>query len=146
MSSLLAPPRPIDTQYKGFVFRSRLEARYAVFFDALDIKWEYEKEGYELPSGKYLPDFWIESAGLRAERNIPGSWVEIKPKTPSQIETRKCLELTHHTRCDSIIMWGGFEAPESGESEYESVIEHAARMAKSARFEYGYSGPIGVRT
>jgi hypothetical protein len=51
--------KAIETAYKGYRFRSRLEARWAVFFDALGIVWEYEKEGFELPSGRYLPDFWI---------------------------------------------------------------------------------------
>ena len=32
--------KAIETKYKGFRFRSRLEARWAVFFDALGIEWE----------------------------------------------------------------------------------------------------------
>jgi len=52
--------KAIETQYKGYRFRSRLEARWAVFFDALGVKWEYEKEGYDLgEAGWYLPDFWL---------------------------------------------------------------------------------------
>lgn len=52
--------KPIETQYKGYRFRSRLEARWAVFFDALGVQWEYEKEGYDLGEyGWYLPDFWF---------------------------------------------------------------------------------------
>lgn len=51
--------KPIQTSYKGYRFRSRLEARWAVVFDALDIPWVYEPEGYDLPSGYYLPDFRI---------------------------------------------------------------------------------------
>ena len=31
-----------------------------MFFDVLDLKWEYEPEGYELPSGMYLPDFKVD--------------------------------------------------------------------------------------
>lgn len=50
--------KAIETRYKGYRFRSRLEARWAVFFDALGIKWEYEPEGYDLgEAGWYLPDF-----------------------------------------------------------------------------------------
>lgn len=50
----------IQTSYKGYRFRSRLEARWAVFFDKPNVKWEYEKEGYELSGGhRYLPDFWL---------------------------------------------------------------------------------------
>lgn len=52
--------KAIETHYQGCLFRSRLEARWAVFFDALDIPWEYEKEGYDLgEAGWYLPDFWL---------------------------------------------------------------------------------------
>jgi hypothetical protein len=52
--------RPIETHYKGYRFRSRLEARWAVFFDALGLAWEYEPEGFELGDGlRYLPDFRV---------------------------------------------------------------------------------------
>ncbi len=50
--------KAIQTEYKGYKFRSRLEARWAVFLDALGVKWEYEPEGYDLGNGIcYLPDF-----------------------------------------------------------------------------------------
>lgn len=56
--------KPIETEYSGVRFRSRLEARWAVFFDALGISWEYEPEGFELPSGRrYLPDFRLRWPG-----------------------------------------------------------------------------------
>lgn len=52
--------KPIETKYKGYKFRSRLEARWAVFFDAAGIEWEYETEGYQFDDGtKYLPDFYL---------------------------------------------------------------------------------------
>lgn len=65
----------IETYYKGCRFRSRLEARWAVFFDTLEIRWLYEPEGFVLEDGtRYLPDFylpdyelWIEVKGLRNE-------------------------------------------------------------------------------
>lgn len=52
--------KAIPTEYNGYVFRSRLEARWAVFFDALDIEYEYEIDGFEFSDGtKYLPDFYL---------------------------------------------------------------------------------------
>ena len=67
--------KAIDTSYKGFLFRSRLEARWAVFFDALGLDWEYEPEGFELPDGtRYLPDFCVQTP-----QGNP-IWYEIKPK------------------------------------------------------------------
>ena len=60
--------KPIETRYAGCRFRSRLEARWAVFFDALNIVWEYEPQGYELPSGQvHLPDFWLPGLDLHVE-------------------------------------------------------------------------------
>jgi hypothetical protein len=60
----------IETVYAGCRFRSRLEARWAVFFDHLGIEWQYEPQGYELPSGeRYLPDFRLPAHDL---------WVEVK--------------------------------------------------------------------
>ena len=64
--------KPIETRYKGHRFRSRLEARWAVFFDSIGIEWEYEPEGFSMPDGEYyLPDFYIEDWN---------TWIEIKPK------------------------------------------------------------------
>lgn len=47
--------KAIETEYKGYRFRSRPEARWAVFFDACGVKWDYEPEGYgETPRiGRY---------------------------------------------------------------------------------------------
>ena len=53
--------KAIQTEYKGYLFRSRLEARWAVFFDAFGISWEYEPEGIVLSDGSfYLPLFLSE--------------------------------------------------------------------------------------
>lgn len=52
--------KPIETLYHGYRFRSRLEARWAVFLDSLGVKYEYEPEGFKLPDGSmYLPDFRV---------------------------------------------------------------------------------------
>jgi len=56
--------KAIETRYKGYRFRSRLEARWAVFFERLGIEWEYEPQGFEREgldgdTIRYLPDFRI---------------------------------------------------------------------------------------
>lgn len=74
--------KAIETEYNGYRFRSRLEARWAVFFDAYGIEYEYEKEGFEVstPDGivRYLPDFyfpqydmWGEVKGVTNRGQIP---------------------------------------------------------------------------
>ena len=53
----------IQTRYKGCYFRSRLEARWAVFFDHLGFAWEHEPQGYVLDGIPYLPDFKLTLPG-----------------------------------------------------------------------------------
>jgi len=66
--------KPIETKYRGYRFRSRLEARWAVFFDLLGLQWEYEPEGFKLPSGTvYLPDFKVYTPQGKE------IWYEVKP-------------------------------------------------------------------
>lgn len=150
----------IQTLYKNRLFRSRTEARYAVFFDCLNVKWDYEREGYDLDDGDlYLPDFWL--PGLQCH-------IEIKGIEPNDNEIRKCRKLQFHTEADVAIFhglpnendgihfsWseidgGSFtESPAvwtiddgllaitdypNGGSQY---IEAAAARAKRARFEHG---------
>jgi hypothetical protein len=45
--------KAIKTKYKGYTFSSRLEARWAAFFDLLDWKWTYEPVDLK----GYIPDF-----------------------------------------------------------------------------------------
>jgi len=57
----------IETEYRGYKFRSRLEARWAVFFDELGIEYLYEHEGYEVNGVRYLPDFYLPKFGTHVE-------------------------------------------------------------------------------
>lgn len=59
----------IETSYAGHRFRSRLEARWAVLWDTLDIRWEYEPQGFRFDGYAYLPDFYLPQLEL---------WVEVK--------------------------------------------------------------------
>ena len=73
--------KAIETVYNGYRFRSRLEARWAVFFDVLGVNYEYEPEGFILPSGKrYLPDFRVKCWGTRGliQEKPFDLWVEVK--------------------------------------------------------------------
>ncbi len=73
--------KAIETLYRGCRFRSRLEARWATFFDALGINWQYELEGFEKNGEKYLPDFFLPETE---------TWVEVKgsPKMLAKDGTR----------------------------------------------------------
>lgn len=72
---MLKELKAIETHYKGYRFRSRLEARWAVFFDAMGFSWEYEPEGFHTAAGRYLPDFTVLTPqGQKC-------WYEVKPGT-----------------------------------------------------------------
>lgn len=80
--------KAIPTEYNGHLFRSRLEARWAVFFDACGVEWEYEPEGYDLGDGvRYLPDFLLHGVEGRAGGDL---YVEVKGRmTPFDAEKIK---------------------------------------------------------
>ncbi|MBN6054558.1 hypothetical protein JYK22_21630, partial [Nonomuraea sp. RK-328] len=61
--------KPIETHYKGCRFRSRLEARWALFFDHIGARWDYEPQGFTINGRPYLPDFLLVDCG---------TWVEVK--------------------------------------------------------------------
>ena len=91
------PYKTIETFYRGFRFRSRVEARWAVYMDAMEVKWQYEPEGFELPSGRYLPDFYLPDLDC---------YVEVKSKWPTEEEFRKCWELVEATHSSCLILDG----------------------------------------
>ena len=82
-SSVSSDIKAIETEYDGHRFRSRLEARWAVFFNAVGLTYEYEIEGFEMDGTRYLPDFYIPSLNR---------WFEIKGKPLSLDEIKKCEE------------------------------------------------------
>lgn len=84
--------KAIETEYNGYKFRSRLEARWAVFFDASGIKYEYELEGME-DGTRYLPDFYLPDLGL---------WVEVKPYFRKN-EMEKCVSFISENKGEAVI-------------------------------------------
>lgn len=84
------------TAYKGTMFRSRLEARWAVFFDMIGWRWWYEPLDYE----GWTPDFRVEFPCGHSECSGTHSLlVEIKPyfdisefKRHPAYEKRFCFE------------------------------------------------------
>lgn len=97
--------KAIQTKYNGYYFRSRLEARWAVFFDSLLIPYQYEKEGFILDGDiSYLPDFYLPEFG-------GGMWIEIKGKVPTNLEIEKAYLLAKQTNQHVAIIWGNIGQP-----------------------------------
>jgi hypothetical protein len=89
---------PIPTEYNGVVYRSRTEARWAVFFTENDIPFSYEMEGFDLDGIRYLPDFWLPIGKL---------WIEVKPYEPLSQEIEKAKRLAKNLRNMVFIIPGG---------------------------------------
>ena len=85
-------PHALETEYLGTKYRSRLEARWAIFLRHVGVHGWYEHEGFALPSGRYLPDFWLPTLGV---------FLEVKPETPlsGSREFRLAGELAEHRQC-----------------------------------------------
>ena len=87
--------KSIETYYKGYLCRSRTEARWMVAFDKVDIKYEYEPEGFDLgKSGKYLPDFYLPQVDMYAEvKGRPFNIQELKKAKALALESKKVVLL-----------------------------------------------------
>lgn len=104
------PIRAIDTKYRGFLFRSRLEARWAVFLDQLAVGFRYELEGFDLGRGRrYLPDFYLPKLDC---------WLEIKPAEPDERARDLCASLAIQTRKPVYLFFGDLMCPSLSTSSY----------------------------
>jgi hypothetical protein len=76
---------PIPTTYNGVTYRSRLEAKWQVFFDELEFEASYEAEPVYGPDGDilYVPDFLIYS-GIKCTDWTTKHYIEIKPLPPNK--------------------------------------------------------------
>jgi hypothetical protein len=87
------------TQYGSVLFKSILEARWAVFFDSLGITYTYEPDCFEVETGgrtvTYKPDFFLPDLS---------KYIEIKPNKPYEIEKTKAAAWSKHIG-DTIILF-----------------------------------------
>jgi hypothetical protein len=91
-------PKALNTPYRGYDFRSRTEARWAVYFDIMAWSYEYEKEGYDLhPHGNYLPDFWLPQFNC---------WAEVKGERFTRDELTKAVALCRLTNHHVLLLEG----------------------------------------
>lgn len=95
MSARAIPPVP--TRYRGVLYRSRTEARWAVFFDVLEAPATYEPESFSLDGAWYLPDFLILRWNL---------FVEVKPENPTPFEIERCARLSAVTERPVLMVCG----------------------------------------
>lgn len=101
----------IETPYKGYRMRSRLEARWAVWMDVLGVRWRYEMERYTNGDRRtYLPDFYVfYPLHPNEESAVPpeaGCWLEIKPH-PLDEELEETFKTFSRGTQRSVIVFAG---------------------------------------
>ncbi|WP_218042418.1 SAV_2336 N-terminal domain-related protein [Streptomyces chartreusis] len=115
----------IRTSYGGARFHSRLEARWAVFFDTLGIRWEYEPEEHLLDGQPYRPDFRL----LLGDRQV---FAEVKHAAQEEHESKHaelCRALAQSTRHVVLLLVGEPEcrlyhqfAPDLGPESFQAAF------------------------
>ena len=116
----------IETVWNGYRFRSRTEARWAVFFTSLGLTYDYEKEGFQLARNvHYLPDFYIQEWAI---------WIEIKGDMPTLREKNLCRRFQQQIA--PIMLFWGNPWPE----------EHGAYCPQFAAIESMDYGNLGMVT
>ncbi len=122
--------RPPYITYANTLFKNRLEAQWAVFFDKLGVHWEYP--GLMLPGhNHYLPDFWLPKQQC---------WIDIRAERPTEDDILKAADLAFEVHRWVAIVWGdigkhqiiAFYAPFYEQGYYDnyrfSVCQHCKSL------------------
>lgn len=85
------------TRYKGILFRSALEAKWASFFDQFGVRWRYEPRAFKVTLGGYLPDFYFPVLGM---------WAEVKPAKLDKEAMMKIMDVVVATGENALLLEG----------------------------------------
>jgi len=128
--------------YRGVQMRSRLEGKWAVFFDALGIPWEYEPKRFYLSGDRsYLPDFRLWGCVYaEAKPAFKGAEACDPRLTPPMF--MKWADVTREHKIDLFQLWG---VPRIRWYPYWLLGEQAEQVdfSQLAVTGPGYSAPIG---
>ena len=145
-----SPIKAIETVYNGYRFQSRLEARWAVFFDAAGIRYQYEPEGFEVDLNygegepnicRYLPDFYLPDLNCYAE---------VKPSKDMLLRDERKLNAMIDFQatpiCDGLLILGQIP-PVIGDwiPSFIKYYWHKGVAADLVQFEPAYSGKFDNR-
>lgn len=138
--------RPLDikakpTVWRGIQFRSRLEARWAIWFSRLKIEWRYEPKWVELPQDRgrpslfYKPDFFLPGLDV---------WVEIKPVRPlvdeERIKAWHFVRNGHATRL--LVIQSDLGPTNPGDPQAWLIGANQHKQPVIQRVKFGYSNGL----
>jgi hypothetical protein len=114
-------PAPIRVKVGQTITRSVLEGRWATCLSELGVAWMYEPKLWNLPSGRYLPDFWLPEHGV---------WMEIKPSGIA-IDDRRYRDLG--AAGETLVLLQGSPWP----SDYSATLFAGERIEPNMRLALG---------
>ena len=150
--------KALETSYNGYRCRSRLEARWLRFLDAMGAHYRYEIEGFDVAGTWYLPDIYLTKDDV---------WLEVKPVRPDDLTLYQnfaakmqrpiailcgqpgdskaeggeiLLCLPDGSTCDALLSRNGIQYFACLPLSWDGSIGEANEAARSARFEHGEAG------
>ena len=133
--------KAIPTKYAGHTFRSRLEARWAAFFDVC--KWDWEYEPVDLNG--WIPDFRLTSYAPQGN-DFHGTsvFVEVKPITKfCQATVNKIQHASKESKnSDEVLLLG--ERLLAGHESYEYGVNESVAYLGWLGERWG-EGPLGEK-
>lgn len=145
----------LDTEWHGYLFRSQLEARWAMYLTALGMDWDYEPIGVELDDGtRYRPDFLVYGVRLpqghsaRDGGRTVDLFVEVKGRMDA-LSMRKVQGFSAHAPI-LVAMDVPYAYDEGGRGWYRRMMAACHRYPFPYSFRYidgtGYGAFLGVDT
>ena len=131
-----------EISYDGQVYRSKIEAQWAYFFDQIGVPFQYEPEVTVLPNGRhyccdfFLPDMDIDQDTDVGSREARGVWIEIKNQgtaTPLLDECCKAQQLAIQSGRPVYIFFGalGANGPRGNAYRYAA---HTGAVSRGHQF------------
>jgi hypothetical protein len=100
--------RCVRPDYPEIVFDSILEARWSCVLDGLGLPWEREPVEFDLPSGRYTPDFRIFGGYDEV------FWIEVKGPWPNAREFEVATEVNIYAETPLMILSGDIPRQANG--------------------------------
>ncbi len=115
--------RPASALHRGVLYRSRIEAQWAAFFDALRIVHVHEPQTFAISPGVYVtPSFWLPQLKV---------WVDVKPADPeARGADRARIELFARQHPEARV-WLTSGAPRPGDWHVEQLAGPGRPIARA---------------
>lgn len=148
-------PKPVGLEctYSGKVFRSRLEARWALYLDLLGIDWDYEPCFYKVSDSLYyLPDFYLPNQRLWLEvKGAPFFDAESFAKVVNSVAGKRPIPTRDapYQAAGTIIMGGSFQSLGTNMPEHVAVTSATSGKASFKRMSWaqtpnGWTPVLGI--